>query len=112
MTASQVKDQADLAECTFKPKINQLNPNKSNLYGLGIKQKTYSYSNRDPQIQLYQTQDVHLEEVIENKVHKQMPRGYAKQVERMRKTFEAKEKFKQEEHKKNVGERYDKNRLQ
>ena len=41
-----------------------------------------------------------------------MPRGYAKVVERMRKHQENKDKIKQEEEKKQIGERYGKERLE
>jgi hypothetical protein len=40
-----------------------------------------------------------------------MPKGYAKQVERMRKVNEEKEKLKEEDEKKLTGERYEKFRL-
>jgi hypothetical protein len=49
----------------------------------------------------------YLEQIVENNVPKQMPKGYAKQVERMRKINEEKEQYREEERKKYTGERYE-----
>lgn len=48
---------------------------------------------------------------MENNVPKKMPKGYAKQVERMRKVNEEKEKIKEEEERIATGARYEKVRL-
>ena len=57
------------------------------------------------------SKEIHIEQVVENDVQKNMPRGYAKTVERMRKLQQDKMKDKDEEHKKAVGDRYSKERL-
>ena len=54
----------------------------------------------------------HLEQIYENDVPKQMPKGYAKVVERMRKHQEQQEKFKHEEELKVIGGRYGKDKLE
>jgi hypothetical protein len=53
----------------------------------------------------------YLEQVVENNVQKTMPKGYAKQVERMRKVKEEKEKMREEEERKAKGDRYETMRL-
>lgn len=32
-----LKEEKEFQECTFKPKINSLDPKKTNLYGIGMK---------------------------------------------------------------------------
>ena len=32
-----MQEEKELEECTFKPKINPLDPKKTNLYGIGVK---------------------------------------------------------------------------
>ena len=53
----------------------------------------------------------HLEQILENSVPKQMPKGYAKTVERLRKHKEEQDKLKQVEELKDRGQRYAKEKL-
>lgn len=131
------KEVKELEQCTFKPKINSLNPQKAQLYGIGVKQNqqqmpkssrraakqqqlltepSASSSIGQPgdnagQQPVIQKLHRHLEQILENDVPKQMPKGYAKVVERLRKHKEAQEKFKADEELKVTGGRYAKEKL-
>ena len=52
-----------------------------------------------------------MEQIVENQVPKQMPKGYAKSVLRLRKQKEAKDKARREEELKAVGQQYSRGKL-
>ena len=95
-------DEKELEQCTFKPKINSLDPKKANLYGIGVKVPSKA-ERKKPKV-MEDSQNIHdpviekvhhhLEQILENDVPKQMPKGYAKTVERLRKHKEAQDKIK------------------
>lgn len=83
-----------------------MDPKKANLYGIGVKvpprtdrRKSRAYKGDDQNTSDLVIEKVHghLEQILENDVPKQMPKGYAKTVERLRKHKEAQDKLKQEE---------------
>ena len=102
-----LQEQKELELCTFKPKINNLDPRKANLYGIGVKippknERKKSMIATDPeQINMVAAANEpviekvhnHLEQILENDIPKQMPKGYAKTVERLRKHKEEQDKL-------------------
>ena len=90
------------------------------MYGIGVKvpqkiERRKSRANKeDAQIigdPVIEKVHHHLEQILENDVPKQMPKGYAKTVERLRKHKEAQDRIKQEEELKERGQRYAKEKL-
>ena len=42
LVSRALQEEKEFKECTFKPKINPLNPKKTNLYGIGVKMPSKS----------------------------------------------------------------------
>ena len=87
-TAAILKEEKELEECTFKPKINQ--PNGGGTVG----------AHRTPRRQ-------ENESIAAN----QVPRGYYQMVNRMRKVNEERKALEEKIHKKVIGENYDRVKL-
>jgi hypothetical protein len=88
-TAAILKEEKELEECTFKPKINQPSG------GGGA-----AGTNRTPRRQ-------ENESIAAN----QVPRGYHQMVNRMRKVNEERKALEEKIHKKAIGENYDRVKL-
>ena len=87
-TAAILREEKELEECTFKPKINQ--PSGGAAIGM----------NRTPRRQ-------ENESIAAN----QVPRGYYQMVNRMRKVNEERKAMEEKIHKKVIGENYDRVKL-
>lgn len=66
----------------------------------------------DPSPSIIEKGHNHLEYIYENEMPKQMPKGYAKSVERLRKHKETQDKLKQDEEMRERGLRYNKEKLE
>lgn len=123
------KELKELKQCTFRPKINK-RVGKVDMFGVGTKnseeirkiidQAKTSDQNSDQtevlrelliQSNVFDTSADHLEQIIENNVPKQMPKGYAKVVERLRRPQEYKENIQKEVDKNVIGQRYSQKKL-